>query len=112
VPKGYPGSTPEVSRLPTGGIRPKTYQKRGQFDHRTSERFREKIKVGEVLHRLQRFALGEEGIHMTPAQVRAAIALIEKRIADPPRIVEGTGPDGAHTLTIEFLNFDKEILDK
>ena len=46
----------------------------------TPNRVRERIRVGVIVNRLQKHALGE--VEMTPTQIRAAEVLLKKAIPD------------------------------
>lgn len=70
-----------------------------------SERVRQRIKVTQLVNRLQKNALGE--VVMTDSAVRSATFLINKVMSDPPQRKELTGPDGGAIplgLTVEFVN--------
>lgn len=47
-----------------------------------TDKTREKIKATQLVHRLQAFAQGEDGIDMSTAQVKAAQILLSKVLPD------------------------------
>lgn len=66
---------------------------------RLSQEWRERIRLGVILQRLDACAAGE--IEMTPDQVQAAKIILAKMIPDL-KAVEHTGADGGpieHTVT-------------
>jgi hypothetical protein len=70
-----------------------------------SERVRQRIRVSQLVNRLQKNALGE--VEMSASQVDSAKFLINKVMANPPERKELTGPDGGSIplgLTVEFVN--------
>lgn len=56
-----------------------------------TERWREKIRLSQIINRLDQCAVGE--INMTPSQLKAADMLLKKLVPDLNR-TEHSGPDG------------------
>jgi hypothetical protein len=56
-----------------------------------TERWREKIRLSQIINRLDQCAVGE--IDMTPSQLKAADMLLKKLVPDLNR-TEVSGPDG------------------
>lgn len=50
--------------------------------YKQHEKAREKIQVTQIINRLQNFALGVEGVEMTPARVKACQILLAKKMPD------------------------------
>jgi hypothetical protein len=62
-------------------------------------RTRLKIKTSQLINRLQLFALGAEGVDMSNAQVRAAVALIGKTVPDLRSVeLKGDAENPVHTV--------------
>lgn len=49
-------------------------------------RTRDKIRTSQLINRLEKFALNEDGIEMTKGQVTAALGLIKKTLPDLAQI--------------------------
>jgi len=65
-----------------------------------TERWREKIRLSQIINRLDQCAVGE--IDMTPSQLKAADMLLKKLVPDLNR-TELTGPDNGpiqHEATV------------
>jgi hypothetical protein len=58
-----------------------------RLNNRHQELVREKIKVGNIIDRLEKHVAGE--IELTPAQVTSAKILLDKSISNAPTIVGG-----------------------
>lgn len=51
---------------------------------------RHKIKVTQLLNRLQDFASGKKGVDMSPAQVNAALGVLRKALPDMQAVEQKT----------------------
>jgi hypothetical protein len=60
-----------------------------------------KIKVGNIINRLQKHIDGE--IEMTASQVTSAKILLDKSMSNAPQVNEHYG-DMNHKVTVEFIN--------
>lgn len=59
-----------------------------------SERVRARIRLSQLVTRLQNNALGRNGVNMTTAQIDSAKFLIGKALGNPPERKELSGPNG------------------
>jgi hypothetical protein len=59
-----------------------------------SERVRARIRLSQLVTRLQNNALGRNSVVMTPAQIDSAKFLIGKALGNPPERKELSGIDG------------------
>ena len=66
-------------------------------------RLREQIKAAELIHQLQDFALGRNGVEMNRDQVRAAAILLHKVIPDMAPV--DTQGQGITPVKIEIVRF-------
>jgi len=66
-----------------------------RIDRVHSERVRQRIRLSQLVTRLQNNALGRNGVNMTQSQIDSAKFLIGKALGNPPDIKEISGPDGA-----------------
>jgi hypothetical protein len=72
-----------------------------------SERVRARIRLSQLVTRLQNNALGRNGVMMTQGQLEAAKFLIGKALSNPPERKELSGIDGEPIESkhrIEFVN--------
>ena len=63
-----------------------------RLNPRNAESVRDRIKVTQLVERLQKHGLGE--VEMTKTQVQAASFLINKIMPNPPERRELSGPEG------------------
>jgi hypothetical protein len=78
-----------------------------RIDRIHSERVRARIRLSQLVTRLQNNAMGRNGVNMTPTQIDSAKFLIGKALGNPPEIKELSGPDGAAiplSLAVEYAN--------
>jgi hypothetical protein len=78
-----------------------------RIDRVHSERVRARIRLSQLVTRLQNNALGRNDVNMTPAQIDSAKFLIGKALGNPPEIKELSGPDGGAiplSLAVEYAN--------
>jgi hypothetical protein len=71
-----------------------------RLNKRHQESAREKIKVSQLINRLENHVLNN--VEMTNSQVRAASYLITQAIGNPPQEVTGAG---GGPLTVELVKF-------
>ena len=69
-----------------------------RIDRLHSERVRARIKLSQLVTRIESNGLGE--LEMTPSQLDAAKFLVNKAMANPPTILEGPGDKGQHKLEV------------
>lgn len=74
-----------------------------------SEEWRAKIKVSQVLNRLQSFALGEpspagDSVEMSPSQVKAASVLLSKAMPDLSQSDITQGAEGPRMTYQELID--------
>lgn len=80
-----------------------------RIDRIHSERVRQRIRISQLVTRLQNNALGRNGVVMTPAQIDSAKFLIGKALADLPKQTEISGPEGGAlplSLGVEYVSKD------
>ena len=65
-----------------------------------SERVRNRIRISQLVTRLQNMALGRHNIRMTPQQIDAAKFLIGRAIGNPPERKD-LNLDGEIKVTVE-----------
>jgi len=65
-----------------------------RIDGMHSERVRQRIRVSQLMTRLQNHALKRNGVEMTSSQIDAAKFCISKAMSNPPERRELTGADG------------------
>lgn len=66
-----------------------------RIDRLHSERVRARIRLSQLVTRLQNNAMGRNGVNMTPTQIDSAKFLIGKALGNPPERKELSGIDGA-----------------
>lgn len=72
-----------------------------------TERVRARIRLSQLVTRLQNNALGRNGVNMTQGQLDAAKFLIGKALPNPPERKELSGIDGAPMESrhvVEYVN--------
>lgn len=74
-----------------------------RLNPRNADSVRDRIKVQQLVERLQNHGLGQ--IEMTKTQVQAASFLINKIMPNPPERKEISGPDGGAIPTEMRLTF-------
>jgi hypothetical protein len=77
-----------------------------RLNPRHTEMVREKIRVSQLITRLQNHALGRKGVKMNDSQIKAAGIVLNKAMADPPRpiVVEGNEDNPIrHNHKVEFV---------
>lgn len=69
---------------------------------------REKIRTSQLINRLEKFVLNEDGIDLSPAQVSAALGLIKKTLPDLSQVDGSMKHDGQIVAQVVFkgLNAD------
>jgi hypothetical protein len=55
-----------------------------RIDGMHSERVRQRIRISQLITRLQNHALGRKGVRMTDSQIKAAAIVINKAMSNPP----------------------------
>lgn len=82
-----------------------------RIDRIHSERVRQRIRVSQLVTRLQNHALGRNKVEMTSTQIDAAKFIVNKAMGNPPELKELSGPDGgaiALEATVRFVKADAE----
>lgn len=74
------------------------------------EKTKQKIKISQLLNRVQEHALGDVEL-MTSSQVQAALALIKKELPDRQAITAEVEHDHNHSVNVPD-ELKKAILDK
>ena len=77
-----------------------------RIDRIHSERVRERIRLSQLVTRLQNNALGRNNVNMTQSQIDSAKFLIGKALGNPPEIKELTGAKGGPIEAVLFRAVD------
>jgi hypothetical protein len=77
-----------------------------------SERVRQRIRVSQLVTRMQNHALSRNGVEMTQSQLDSAKFLVGKAMSNPPERKELTGLDGgAMSIAIAVEYLSPKLLD-
>lgn len=78
-----------------------------RIDRVHSERVRARIRLSQLVTRLQNNALGRKGVVMSQQQIDSAKFLVGKALGNPPEIKELSGLEGGPietSHTVEYVN--------